>query len=436
MNRTRKHLPEWVKEGIITQDQEQQILAWMEAKQGKMPGLIFWISLLAGLLVGLGVLLIIAHNWDDLPHAMRLAVAMMPALAGTALMLFAALKKNQNLIWMELGSLSQLIGLGASISLISQVYHIAGSMESFLFSWLLVFTPTQIILSGRLSLLLYTILASWFVMSSGFNYSPDAHPMHIFWMLGCITVSARNVYLKGNAIAFLRVYSWFLPPLFALGMGTLGWQAKNIELLFLVYSGLILVLIILGEWLKYYQDRFDINGLRFWGRMGLFVIFSMFSYRFFWDHIIHDELFLKSNFISDKLLWIGLGLIAAGVFIFISKKNKVALADIQPDVAAVIIFVVAFFILGKFAPLAGMILTNLMMLGLGIHYLQKGVKSQSLLWLNYGLLWLFLLLIYRFSDVNQGYLARGLFFIGLGILLFFINIFVIGKKGKEQKNVG
>jgi uncharacterized membrane protein len=436
MNQTRKYLPEWVNQGIITQDQEKQILAWMEAKQGKMPGLIFWISLLAGLLVGLGVLLIIAHNWDELPHAMRLSLALLPALAGTALMLFAALKRNQNLIWMELGSLSQMIGLGASISLISQVYHIAGSMESFLFSWLLVYTPTQIILSGRVSLLLYTILANWFVTSSGFSHSPDAHPMHVFWMLGCIAVSARNLYLKGNAMVFLRVYSWFLPPLFAWGMGTLGFQAKNVELLFLVYTGLVLLTLILGEWLKYYQERFNFNGLRFWGRMGLFVIFSMFSYRFFWDHIIHDELFRKSDFIRDKLLWIGLGFIAIGAFIFIRKKFKDAFADIQPDVAAIIIYIVAFFVLGKFAPLAGMILTNLMMLLLGIYYLQKGVKTQSLLWLNYGLLWLFLLLIYRFSDVNQGYLARGLFFIGLGILLFFINIFVVGKKGKEQKNVG
>jgi uncharacterized membrane protein len=436
MNSTRKHLPEWVNEGIITQEQEKQILAWMDARQGKMPGLIFWISLLSGILVGLGLLLIIAHNWDNLPHFVRLTLSLVPALAGTALMLFAALKRNHSLIWMELASLAQMIGLGASISLISQVYHVSGSMESFLFSWLVVFTPTQIILSGRFSLLLYTILATWFVTTSGFNSSPDVHPMHILWMLGCIAVSAKNLYQKGNAMIFLRVYSWFLPPLFAWGMGTLGYHAKNIELLFLVYTGFVFLLIILGEWLRFYQERFDFNGLRFWGRMGLFVIFSMFSYRFFWDHIIHEELFQKSNFVGDKLLWIGLASIAAGILMIARKKFMDALSDIKPDVAAVIIYTVALFVLGKFAPLAGMILTNLLMLVLGIYYLQKGVKRQSLLWLNYGLLWLFLLLIYRFSDVNQGYLARGLFFIGLGILLFFINIFVIGKKGKEQKDVG
>jgi uncharacterized membrane protein len=83
-----------------------------------------------------------------------------------------------------------------------------------------------------------------------------------------------------------------------------------------------------------------------------------------------------------------------------------------------------------------MIVTNLMMLGLGLYYLQKGISEQSLLWLNYGLFWLAVLLICRFSDMSQGYLARGLFFIGIGILLFVVNLFFIRKRRKEQEYVG
>ena len=67
MSETRKHLPEWVKEGIITEEQEQKLTAWLDARQSRFPGMMFWLSLLAGLLVGLGTLLIIAHNWDNLP---------------------------------------------------------------------------------------------------------------------------------------------------------------------------------------------------------------------------------------------------------------------------------------------------------------------------------------------------------------------------------
>jgi uncharacterized membrane protein len=101
-----------------------------------------------------------------------------------------------------------------------------------------------------------------------------------------------------------------------------------------------------------------------------------------------------------------------------------------------LVFGIAFFLLGKYAPMAGMILTNLMMLLLGLYYLQKGISEKSLLWLNYGLLWLAVLLICRFSDMSQGYLARGLFFIGVGMLLFLVNMIVIRKQGKEQSHVG
>lgn len=86
--------------------------------------------------------------------------------------------------------------------------------------------------------------------------------------------------------------------------------------------------------------------------------------------------------------------------------------------------------------MAGMILTNLMMLVLGLYYLQKGISEKSLLWLNYGLVWLAVLLICRFSDMSQGYLARGLFFIGVGLLLFVVNVFVIRRNRKEQSHVG
>jgi uncharacterized membrane protein len=71
-----------------------------------------------------------------------------------------------------------------------------------------------------------------------------------------------------------------------------------------------------------------------------------------------------------------------------------------------------------------------------LYYLQKGITAKSLLWLNYGLVWLAVLLICRFSDMSQGYLARGLFFIGIGMLLYMVNLFFIRKRGKDQGHVG
>lgn len=434
MSQTRKHLPEWVKEGIITEEQEQKLTAWLDARQSRFPGMMFWLSLLAGLLVGLGTLLIVAHNWDTLPHVTKLILSLMPALIGAGLMLFAAFRRHDSLLWMELGSLLQLTGIGASIALISQVYHVNGSMESYLFAWLLVFTPTQILFSGRFSLMLYLILATWFVCAAGFNTHSDVHPLQVLWMIGCMLHSLRSLHISQEAVSFLKVFSWIFPPCLALGYGTLEFRTPHPELLFLGYAGLMGLMVVAGEWLKTHDSRYSTNGMRFYGRLGLLVIFSLFSYRFFWEKVVHEELFSGQPFYGKWLLWIGIFQLALiGVYGFVKQKNKAAL-QLEPWFA--IVFGIAFFLFGKFLPLAGMIFTNILMLAVGIFYLQKGVKGKSLLWLNYGLVWLAVLLICRFSDVNQSYLLRGLFFIGIGLLLFGVNVYAMRQRGKEETHVG
>lgn len=437
MSQTRKYLPDWVEQGIITSDQKGQIEQWLDERQGRLPGMIFWISMLAGVLVALGIMLIVGHNWDNFPHTVRLILAMIPALAATALMLFSALRRFENIVWMELGSLLQMIGLGASIALISQVYHVNGSMESYLFAWLLVFTPTQILLSGRLSLLLYLMLSTWFVCAAGYNTSPDVRPMNIGWMLLVMSYSVRNLYDGNRSVSLLRAFSWLFPPCLALGFGTLAFNSGHPELLFLAYAPLMGWFVMAGENIANEDNRYEINGFRFFGRLGLMILFSLFSYKFFWEKVVHEELFgSNTGFVALPLFWIGVVLLAGLPLYPLMRINRWNGLVKTPEIMAVLLFGIDFFLLGKFAPLAGMIVTNLMMLGLGLYYLQKGISEQSLLWLNYGLFWLAVLLICRFSDMSQGYLARGLFFIGIGILLFVVNLFFIRKRRKEQEYVG
>lgn len=437
MSRTRKYLPEWVKEGIISSEQQAHIEQWLDARQGKLPGMIFWISMLAGVLVALGIMLIVGHNWDNFPHGVRVFLSLLPALIGTGTLLFAAFRRFDNLIWMEMGSALQMIGLGTSIALISQVYQVNGSMESYLFSWLLVFTPTQILFSGRLSLLLYLIFSTWFVCAAGYNYSPDVAPIHVGWMLLVMSFSVRNLYHTSQSAMLLGSYSWIFPPCLALGLGVLGFNSDHVELLFIVYAALMGWFISGGENIKFLDERYRYNGLRFFGRLGLMVIFALFSYKYFWEKMIHEELFNNNSaFINLPLFWIGIiCLVLIPVYTLLRIDRGAGFRN-NPEIPAVLVFGIAFFLLGKFAPLTGMILTNLMMLLLGLYYLQKGISEKSLLWLNYGLLWLAVLLICRFSDMSQGYLARGLFFIGVGLLLFMVNMIFIRRRGKEQGHVG
>ncbi len=64
-------LPELVREGLITADQAERIRARYAAdpqRSGNRMLLVF--AILGSLLVGLGIILIIAHNWDELRRFM------------------------------------------------------------------------------------------------------------------------------------------------------------------------------------------------------------------------------------------------------------------------------------------------------------------------------------------------------------------------------
>lgn len=62
-----------------------------------------------------------------------------------------------------------------------------------------------------------------------------------------------------------------------------------------------------GEFVKNRDARFGFNGLRFSGRLGLMVIFTLFSYKFFWEKVLQEELFnSRTAFVGLPLFWIGL----------------------------------------------------------------------------------------------------------------------------------
>jgi hypothetical protein len=280
-------------------------------------------------------------------------------------------------------------------------------------------------------------LSTWFVCAAGYNYSPDVETLHVGWMLLVMVYSVRNLYSEQKSVLLLLPYSWLFPLCFGLGFGTLAFNGKHPELLFLGYAAVLGWFIVLGESIKTQNDRYRWNGLRIFGRMGLLILFSLFSYKFFWKQVIQDELFkVRSPFVTSPLFWIAVILLAGLLAYSFLPTNRRGIIFRSPELIAIALFGIAFFLLGRYFPLAGMVLTNLLMLGLGIYYLQKGISGKSLLWLNYGLLWLAVLLICRFSDMSQGYLARGLFFIGVGTLLFIVNVFVIRKRGKEHGHVG
>jgi uncharacterized membrane protein len=122
--------PAWVRDGLITEAQQQQLMARYPAEDVAAIGLL---PLLGSLLLGLSVLSVVAANWQALPPTMRLGLML-----GSLLGAYAAgnyfLRRGNRSVGQGLLALGLLL-FGVDIILTSQLYQLVGYDASGLLAW-------------------------------------------------------------------------------------------------------------------------------------------------------------------------------------------------------------------------------------------------------------------------------------------------------------
>lgn len=428
MDNTRKHIPAWISENIITEAQGHEIEAWLDRHQPRRLSLLAVLSAVGALLVGIGIMLIIAHNWDHFPIAVRLLLALLPSVAGAALMVYTALRRAESSGWRESVSVFYVLALGASVALVSQIYQMGGSLEGFLLFWIILALPVMFVLRSLLANVLLMLLTGGFILAAGFQKSPEVPALHMVWMLSAVVIHLRLSGLRARHRFWLHIFSWLLPLSLALALGTMAVHSDHPALLLPVYTAFCGLVVWAGWYLKNAFPDIRTNGCLMLGRLGLIIISVMLSYRYFWKDVILDELFTR-GLMSEPLLYVSLGFtILLLVVLARSRSGLAEMLKYAPELPLAPALVAAIFILGPFSPEAGAVVGNLLILGTGFWYLQTGVARAHLGRLNYGLLWLALFVTCRFFEFNLGYLFRGVFFIGIGLVLFGINMYIIRRK--------
>lgn len=92
-----------------------------------------------------------------------------------------------------------------------------------------------------------------------------------------------------------------------------------------------------------------------------------------------------------------------------------------------IIFTLIFFI-GLNNSTIPVIITNLLILTLGLKEIKIGTDKLHFGILNYGFLIITIQIVCRFFDTNVSFVLRGLLFVGVGIGFFFANYMMMKKK--------
>lgn len=96
-----KELPELLENKVISQDIANRIENYYQSKTNDNPNRLFTVfGVLGSILVGLGIILILAHNWDNFSKMVKTIFALTPLVIGQLLAGFSILK-NRSQTWKE-----------------------------------------------------------------------------------------------------------------------------------------------------------------------------------------------------------------------------------------------------------------------------------------------------------------------------------------------
>lgn len=175
----------WRARGLVTQEVVDAIAAHYSAGQqaGRSRSILLLVfGILGALLIGGGLILLIAHNWSELPRAVRTIAAFLPVLAGQYACWYA-LRHGKGAGWREAAATFLTLALGGALALIGQMYHIGGTLGGFLLTWMLLALPLVYLLESQAVLGLYLAgITGWAVYTRTMHHDMQ-HDVYWVWPL-------------------------------------------------------------------------------------------------------------------------------------------------------------------------------------------------------------------------------------------------------------
>ena len=407
----KSELDKWVRDEIITPEQQALIIGRYEAEaSNQLSPVLVLFSVIGALLVGAGIILIFATNWWRMPLPVKLAVAFLPLLLAQGLCVFTALKRWRSAAFREGSTTFLVVAFFATVALVGQVFHIASDLREFIFLCGVFALPMAYLFRSKAALSVYVACA----------------------------VFASQVWVPFWAQALLLGIAAL--PLFYMEIqandhrGTLGY-------LMLLLSALVCTAVIPA--VHAIDDNSAIN-------IALSAALAL---------LLADEAFKKLKAGSFSMPTQLLGSLCIAATIVFAGADFEYTSYYGPSLLAVVplcalyawsrlmsapgfpapypfpasdfyvasdLLAVSALLLAIAAPLAG-IMANALSLALGIGFIVLGGKQRRVSFVNIGMAFLVLLIAFRFFDSSLSMLLRGIVFILLGVGFLSANVAISRK---------
>jgi uncharacterized membrane protein len=404
-----------------TAERIQQYFHNKENSAGNRQTLVF--GILGALLVGLGIILLIAHNWDSLAKPIRVAIAFAPLLLGQVLAALTFTRSFQKSAWREGAGIFLFLAIGSCISLVSQIYQIEGDLGSFLLTWMLLALPVVYALSSSFTSLLYIVGITLYAAQTGYWQYPGGSALWYWPLLLAILPYYFHLLKQRHSTNFVAFHSVGIPLSICTALGTLAGTQE--ELMVSAYLSLFTLFILVGLLLN---DKTTHSGKQ-WiavGWLGIVVVLMALSFKWYWHELRYHQL---QMFSADVFISILLAVVVILIILYMARQRSQLLSNVI--LYGFVLFMVSL-VVGHQLPWLSAVLINVYVLVLGISIIVQGSRSNSLWQLNAGMGIIAILTTCRFFDSNLSFVVRGLLFIIVGAGFFLGNYRMVMKKNREK----
>ncbi len=411
----KQELPAWRDRGWISDEGA----AALRAHYGDASGFdvrhltIVLFGVAAALLIGGGVILLFAHNWEELSRPVRAVVSVTPLLATYAAAAYA-LGSGRAMVWRESVATANLCALAAAVGLVGQTYNIQGDLSSFLLTVALLGLPMIYLFESAAGAALFLAAATWRRWEAADMWHRNAGDWEPAWLVFLLMLA--------SLVPLLLVYwrSGRTGPVRWLALGTLlalavGMYPKGIDGAGVLMSLSLLASIVVGLSALDVERRILPRLAFALAADALWVLLLVASYSDFWEHAsLYDETGAPTFALLATLA-------AASACVafpaFRRRKFPVALWSAL-GLALLLMWTLLSgvdWILGAFA-------TNALAVLLGAATLAFGFRQGRILTVNAGLVTIGGVLVLRFFDSDLPMVFRGLSFIVIGLAFVLVNV--------------
>jgi len=426
-----QELPELVNKGVVTKEAAEAIRR--HYGEVKMPDkkrfILILCAVLGSSLIGLGIILLLAHNWEQFSRLTRAILSFVPLVAAQGMVLWVLLKRPNSSAYKEGAAIFLSLMVGASISLISQTYHIQGEMSDFILTWMLLIVPLVYLMQATMPAAIYLAgIASW----AG-SFWHDPLQAVLYWPLAAVvlphfiwSLRRKEYAVRATVLAFVMAVSVCFAASFSLGK---TWPGSWI----IIYSCIFAIIYFAGYWVF---NNISVNWqrpLRLIGTIGCIVFAFTLTYESAWESIKWRGIGIESKLLNlqtlpDHLINIIIVSVALVLFYDYAKRRQY----MRLLFGGLPLLAVAGYAMSGISVLFPLALMNLYLLGLSIYLIMLGIRTNKLGEVNSGMLLLGALILARFFDSDMDFLVKGLVFIALGAGFLMTNVRLMRWKGGAQ----